>query len=144
MTALENVALGLIKVKKVAKKEAEERALKLLQDVGLGDHAHKYPQSLSGGQQQRVGIARALATEPKVLLCDEPTSALDPELVDEVTEILSKVAKSGMTMLIVTHEMDFARQVADRVLFLEEGRIMEEGPVPDIFDNLKAPDYSNF
>ncbi|NRA66933.1 MAG: amino acid ABC transporter ATP-binding protein [Pseudobacteriovorax sp.] len=136
LSALENVAIGLVQVNKLSRSDADSRARELLQDVGLADHVNKYPANLSGGQQQRVAIARALATDPKILLCDEPTSALDPELVDEVTEILGKVAASGMTMLIVTHEMRFARQIADRVLFLDQGTIAEQGTAEDIF---KAP-----
>ncbi len=144
LTALENITLGLIKVKGFSKNRAAEKAVALLETVGLKSHSSKHPHSLSGGQQQRVAIARALATEPQVLLCDEPTSALDPELVDEVTEILDRVAKSGMTMLIVTHEMRFAKQVADRILFLEQGRIMESGSVPEIFENPKTPRLQQF
>lgn len=144
MTALENVALGLRLVKGLSKQETIERAEMLLQSVGLQEQIHKYPQNLSGGQQQRVGIARALAIEPEVLLCDEPTSALDPELVDEVTDILKKVAESGMTMVIVTHEMNFAREVSDRCLFLEAGQILEEGPSDEFFSNPKHPRLRQF
>jgi ABC-type polar amino acid transport system ATPase subunit len=144
MTAQENVALGLTKVRGFAKQDAFDRAGQLLEEVGLGGHIHAYPQSLSGGQQQRVGIARALAIEPAVLLCDEPTSALDPELVDEVTEILQKVADSGMTMIVVTHEMSFAKNVSDRCLFLENGRILAEGPSKEFFENPGDPRLRRF
>ncbi|MFW7379795.1 MAG: amino acid ABC transporter ATP-binding protein [Oligoflexus sp.] len=144
MTAQENVALGLRMVKSMSKADAAARADELLISVGLKDQIHKHPQNLSGGQQQRVGIARALATEPQVLLCDEPTSALDPELVDEVTEILQKVAESGMTMIVVTHEMSFARQVSHRCMFLDAGRILEHRPSDEFFEDPKHPRLQQF
>ena len=144
LKALENVSLALKLVKKYPKSEANARAEQLLIDVGLKEHLTKYPHSLSGGQQQRVGIARALASEPEVLLCDEPTSALDPELVDEVTDILAKVAASGMTMIIVTHEMRFAKRVADRSIFLEDGKIVESGDSTSFFENPHSPRLQQF
>lgn len=134
LTALENVALGPRLVQKKSEKEAQNIALELLKRVGLENHARKYPQQLSGGQQQRVSIARALAGKPKVLLCDEPTSALDPELVHEVTDILQQLAREGMTMMIVTHEMRFARNVATECLFLEAGKIVERAKPDEFFD----------
>ena len=130
MTVLRNVALGPARVRGLSWADADERARKLLVRVGLEDHVTKYPAQLSGGQQQRVGIARALAMEPKVLLFDEPTSALDPEMVGEVLDVMQQLAKTGVTMIVVTHEMGFARKVADRVVFMDGGRIVEEGP-PD-------------
>ncbi|MES2746559.1 MAG: amino acid ABC transporter ATP-binding protein [Bdellovibrionota bacterium] len=134
LTALQNVALGPRLVQKKSKAEAESMGEDLLKRVGLSNQAHKYPQQLSGGQQQRVSIARALAANPKVLLCDEPTSALDPELVHEVTDILQVLAREGMTMMIVTHEMRFARNVATECLFLEGGRIVERARPQAFFD----------
>ncbi|KPH77479.1 amino acid ABC transporter ATP-binding protein [Oceanobacillus caeni] len=134
-TVLENIMLAPMKVRKISKNEAKERGLKLLKKVGLSDKANKYPSSLSGGQQQRVAIARALAMEPKLMLFDEPTSALDPELVGEVLEVMRQLAIEGMTMVVVTHEMGFAREVADRVLFMDEGIIMEKGRPDVIFSN---------
>jgi general L-amino acid transport system ATP-binding protein len=136
MTALANVALGPLRVRHMPKRAAEERALALLDKVGLASHAHKLPSQLSGGQQQRVAIARALAMEPKVLLFDEPTSALDPEMVGEVLDVMQSLARTGVTMVIVTHEMGFARRVADRVVFMEAGRVVEQAP-PDTF--FRAP-----
>ncbi|MCX6130380.1 MAG: amino acid ABC transporter ATP-binding protein [Proteobacteria bacterium] len=135
LNALENVALALRLVKAKARPEAEARAADLLNRVGLNDHKLKYPGQLSGGQQQRVSIARALATEPRVLLCDEPTSALDPELVHEVTDILQELAEQGMTMLIVTHEMNFARRVATQCLFLDQGQIVEQASPKAFFED---------
>jgi polar amino acid transport system ATP-binding protein len=133
MTALRNVAFGPTKVRKVPKKQAEQRALELLERVGLADKANSYPNQLSGGQQQRVAIARALAMEPKVMLFDEVTSALDPELVGEVLGVMRDLATSGgVTMIVVTHEMHFARDVADRVVFMDEGVVVEEGPPVDV------------
>jgi general L-amino acid transport system ATP-binding protein len=126
LTALANVALGPLRVRHMPRHEAEERARSLLEKVGLADHCHKLPSQLSGGQQQRVAIARALAMEPKVLLFDEPTSALDPEMVGEVLDVMQTLARTGVTMVIVTHEMGFARRVADRVIFMEAGRIVEQ------------------
>lgn len=132
MTVLANVTLGPVKVRSMTKKEAEERGMSLLKKVGLADKAAVYPEQLSGGQKQRVAIARALALQPKVILFDEPTSALDPELVGEVLEVMKQLAREGMTMVVVTHEMGFARDVADRVIFIDQGKIQEEGP-PDQF-----------
>lgn len=136
-TTLENVSLALIKVRKVPKEEAEKRALEMLRKVGLGDKAHVYPAALSGGQKQRVAIARALAMRPKVMLFDEPTSALDPEMVGEVLNVMNDLAKMGMTMVVVTHEMGFAREVSDRVLFIDDGMIVEEGTPQDIFSHAR-------
>jgi general L-amino acid transport system ATP-binding protein len=132
LTALANVALGPLRVRGLLKKDAEERARALLAKVGLADHAHKFPGQLSGGQQQRVAIARALAMEPKVLLFDEPTSALDPEMVGEVLDVMQDLARTGVTMVVVTHEMGFARRVADRVIFMEAGAVVEQA-APDVF-----------
>ena len=131
-TALENVMEGPVYVKKEARSLVEERAKRLLARVGLEDKERSHPSQLSGGQQQRVAIARALAMEPKAILFDEPTSALDPELVGEVLSVMRALADEGMTMLVVTHEMGFAREVADRVLFLDRGAILEEGPANDV------------
>lgn len=136
-TTLENVSLALIKVRKVPKEEAEKRALEMLSKVGLGDKAHVYPAALSGGQKQRVAIARALAMRPKVMLFDEPTSALDPEMVGEVLNVMNDLAKMGMTMVVVTHEMGFAREVSDRVLFIDDGMIVEQGTPQDIFSHAR-------
>ncbi|MDF2530801.1 MAG: glnQ3 [Clostridia bacterium] len=135
MTVLENVMLSPMKIKKLSKQEAMERALKLLHKVGLTDKKDEYPSKLSGGQQQRVAIARALAMEPKIMLFDEPTSALDPELVCEVLDVMKGLAKEGMTMLVVTHEMGFAREVADRVIFMDNGEILETDRPENIFNN---------
>jgi ABC-type polar amino acid transport system ATPase subunit len=132
LTALANVALGPVRVRRMPRREAEERAHALLEKVGLAEHSHKRPGQLSGGQQQRVAIARALAMEPKVLLFDEPTSALDPEMVGEVLDVMQGLARTGVTMVIVTHEMGFARRVADRVVFMEAGRVVEQD-APDAF-----------
>lgn len=137
MTVLENITLAPMKVLKVAKNEAVETAMDLLQRVGLKEKASAYPSQLSGGQQQRVAIARALAMKPKVMLFDEPTSALDPEMVTEVLDVMKKLAQQGMTMVVVTHEMGFAREVGDRVLFVDEGKIIEEGTPKEIFENPK-------
>ncbi|GAA3041994.1 amino acid ABC transporter ATP-binding protein [Kitasatospora albolonga] len=131
-TVLENVVLGQVKVRKVARPEAEKTARALLERVGLAAHADKFPAQLSGGQQQRVAIARALAMKPKVMLFDEPTSALDPEMVNEVLEVMRGLAAEGMTMVVVTHEMGFARSAANRVLFMADGRIVEEN-TPEAF-----------
>lgn len=135
MTVLDNVTLAPIKVKKQNRAEAEERAAKILETVGLSDKANSYPASLSGGQKQRVAIARALAMEPEVMLFDEPTSALDPEMVGEVLNVMKDLAENGMTMVIVTHEMGFAREVADRVLFIDQGIVMEQGTPEELFGN---------
>lgn len=135
MTVLENIVLAPMKVRKLAKAEAVQSALALLDKVGLSDKAAAYPAQLSGGQQQRVAIARALAMKPKIMLFDEPTSALDPEMVGEVLEVMKNLAKEGMTMAVVTHEMGFAREVGDRVLFVDEGKIVEQGRPKDVFGN---------
>ena len=132
-TALQNVMLAPMTVKGVPADKAREKAVQLLEQVGLGDKLDAYPAKLSGGQQQRVAIARALAMEPKIMLFDEPTSALDPELVGDVLAVMKKLAEDGMTMLVVTHEMGFAREVADRVVFMYDGAILEEGPPQEIF-----------
>src|SRR5918995_6361794 len=135
MTALENLTLGLLRVRKLARAEARERAGQWLERVGLADRAHHYPFQLSGGQQQRVAIARAVAMAPKLVLFDEVTSALDPELVGEVLAVMRDLAESGMTMLVVTHEMSFARDVADRVVFMDQGVVVEEGTPNDVLLN---------
>ncbi|MBB5354417.1 cystine transport system ATP-binding protein [Anoxybacillus mongoliensis] len=137
MTALENVMEGPMTVKRLNKHEAKEKAEQLLAKVGLKDHMHMYPFQLSGGQQQRVGIARALAMEPKVLLFDEPTSALDPELVGDVLKVMKDLANEGMTMVVVTHEMRFAREVANEVIFFDEGMIIERGHPEQLFTHPK-------
>ena len=135
MTVLDNLTLAPIKVKGMEKSAAEEKARKLLETVGLADKAEKYPASLSGGQKQRVAIARALAMDPEIMLFDEPTSALDPEMVVEVLNVMKDLAENGMTMVIVTHEMGFAREVADRVFFIDEGIILEQGTPAELFGN---------
>jgi polar amino acid transport system ATP-binding protein len=132
MTALENVTLAPIRVKRVPRSDARNRGQQLLQRVGLGDKLASYPVALSGGQQQRVAIARALAMEPKLMLFDEPTSALDPELVGEVLDVMRQLARDGMTMIVVTHEMGFAREVADEVVFMDEGVVVESGRPSDV------------
>ncbi len=137
LTALENITLPLRVVKKIPKDEAEKIAIKFLKKVGLDDKADHYPHQLSGGQQQRVAIARALAMNPEVMLFDEVTSALDPELVKEVLDVMKQLARDGMTMIVVTHEMGFAREVGDRVIFMDNGRIVEEGTPEEIFTNPK-------
>lgn len=134
MTVLDNLTLARINVRKTSKKDAEDVAIKLLERVGLADKANMYPDSLSGGQKQRVAIARALAMKPKVMLFDEPTSALDPEMVREVLDVMKSLADEGMTMVIVTHEMGFAKEVADRVLFVDGGQILEDGTPAQVFD----------
>lgn len=135
MTILDNVMLGPIKVRKMKKAEAEKVAMSLLERVGIANQADKYPAQLSGGQQQRVAIARALAMKPKVMLFDEPTSALDPEMVNEVLDVMADLAREGMTMICVTHEMGFARRVANRVLFMDAGRIVEDSDPDSFFSN---------
>ncbi len=135
--ALDNVMYAPVKLNKVPVKEAKEQAMDLLRKVGLENRAHAYPSALSGGQQQRVAIARALAMKPEILLFDEPTSALDPELVGDVLEVMKQLAKEGMTMIVVTHEMGFAKDVADRVIFMDGGFVVEEGAPQDIFTNPK-------
>ncbi|WP_096437952.1 amino acid ABC transporter ATP-binding protein [Alteribacter populi] len=143
-TVLQNVTLGPLKVKDMSKEEADDLAHSLLDKVGLSDKADVYPGSLSGGQKQRVAIARSLAMNPKVMLFDEPTSALDPELVGGVLEAMKDLAKEGMTMVVVTHEMGFAREMGDRVIFMDDGKIMEEGSPQDLFDNPQHPRTQDF
>ncbi len=138
MTVLQNVIEAPVHVLKVSRKDAEERAASLLARVGLGDKLHSYPRMLSGGQQQRVAIARALAMKPKLILFDEPTSALDPELVGEVLDVMRDLATTGMTMIVVTHEMGFAREVCHRIAFMDQGRIIESGPPEQVLDNPQA------
>ena len=144
MTVLENITLAPIQVKGKSKEEAEAKALELLEKVGLVDKKDVYPHTLSGGQKQRVAIARALAMEPDVMLFDEPTSALDPEMVKEVLLVIKDLAKSGMTIVIVTHEMGFAKEVATRVMFIDEGVILEEGTPQDVFNNPKQARTKEF
>ena len=144
MTVLDNLTLAPIKVKGMEKAAAEEKARKLLETAGLADKAEKYPASLSGGQKQRVAIARALAMDPEIMLFDEPTSALDPEMVGEVLNVMKNLAENGMTMVIVTHEMGFAREVADRVLFIDEGNILEQGTPAELFGNPQHDRTKNF
>ena len=144
MTILDNVTLGPIKVRKMSKSDADELGLKLLAKVGLKEKARNYPEQLSGGQKQRVAIARSLALQPKVILFDEPTSALDPELVGEVLEVMQQLAREGMTMIVVTHEMGFAKEVADRLIFIDEGVIQEEGDPTEVFANPKNPRLKDF
>ena len=144
MTILDNMTLAPIQVKHIPKAEAEEKALALLDRVGLKDRANAYPIQLSGGQKQRVAIVRALAMEPEVLLFDEPTSALDPEMVGEVLDVMKELAREGMTMVVVTHEMGFAREVGNRVLFMADGKLLEEGTPADIFDRPQHPRLQEF
>ena len=144
MTVLGNMTSAPIKILKKSKEEAEAKALELLDRVGLKDRADAYPSQLSGGQKQRVAIVRALCMEPEVMLFDEPTSALDPEMVGEVLEVMKDLASQGMTMVVVTHEMGFAREVADRVMFIDEGIIMEEGAPDELFSNPKSPRLKDF
>ena len=144
MTVLENIMLSPMKVKHVARDEAEKTARELLARVGLAEKADAYPDNLSGGQQQRVAIARALAMHPKVMLFDEPTSALDPEMVGEVLDVMRALANDGMTMVIVTHEMGFAREVGDRLLFVDEGRIIESGVPREVFEHPKEERTRSF
>ena len=144
MSVLDNVTLGPIKVRNMRRSDAEKQGLKLLDKVGLKDKAHNYPDQLSGGQKQRVAIARSLALQPKAILFDEPTSALDPELVGEVLEVMKKLAEEGMTMVVVTHEMGFAREVADRLVFIDEGIIQEEGEPNAVFANPKNERLRDF
>lgn len=139
LTVLENITITPTLEKKVPQKEAEEKAMKLLKQVGLEDKAQEYPRKLSGGQKQRLAIVRAMAMEPDVMLFDEPTSALDPEMVKDVLEVIQQLAEGGMTCVIVTHEMGFARSVSDRVLFMDEGRIAEQGSPQQIFDHPNHP-----
>ena len=135
MTVMKNLIIAPMKLLKMSKQEAEEKATELLAKVGLADRGESYPAQLSGGQKQRVAIVRALMMSPDVMLFDEPTSALDPEMVGEVLDVMKELAKEGMTMVVVTHEMGFAKEVADRVIFMDEGKIMEEGTPQQIFDN---------
>jgi len=144
MTALQNVTLGPLKVRRMKRVEADRLGMELLKKVGLEDKARVYPDQLSGGQKQRVAIARSLALRPKAMLFDEPTSALDPELVGEVLEVMKKLAKEGMTMVVVTHEMGFAREVADRVIFVDEGVILEQAPPKEFFGNPRFERTRNF
>ncbi len=144
MTVLKNMTIAPIKLLKKTKEQAEEEAKKLLETVGLADKAHAYPSQLSGGQKQRVAIVRALAMNPDVMLFDEPTSALDPEMVGEVLDVMKKLANDGMTMVVVTHEMGFAREVATRVVFIDEGVIMEENNPKDFFQNPQNPRLKDF
>ncbi len=143
-TILENVTLGPIKVRKMSKAEADKRAMELLERVGVAHQAQKHPAHLSGGQQQRVAIARSLAMDPKVMLFDEPTSALDPEMINEVLDVMVQLAKSGMTMIVVTHEMGFARKAADRVVFLADGQIVEEATPEEFFSHPKSDRAKDF
>ena len=143
-TILQNLTMAPIRIRKMPKAEAEEKAMALLQRVGLADRADAYPAQLSGGQKQRVAIVRALAMEPEVMLFDEPTSALDPEMVGEVLEVMRELAVGGMTMVVVTHEMGFAREVGSRVLFIDNGKLCEEGTPEEIFDHPKSPRLQSF
>ncbi|MDV3220591.1 MAG: amino acid ABC transporter ATP-binding protein [Intrasporangium sp.] len=143
-TILQNVTLGPIKVRGLSKGDAEKKALELLERVGVQQQKDKYPAQLSGGQQQRVAIARSLAMNPKVMLFDEPTSALDPEMINEVLDVMTSLAKEGMTMIVVTHEMGFARRAADRVVFMDEGEIVEQDIPEEFFTNPKTPRAQDF
>lgn len=143
-TALQNIMEPLMHVKKMPKKQAQESARRILKSVGLSDKENVYPSKLSGGQQQRVGIGRAMATHPQVMLLDEPTSSLDPELVGEVLDVVRKLASRHMTMLLTTHEMDFAKGVADRVIFLSDGKVLEQGTPEQIFDHPRSPRLKTF
>ena len=144
MTILKNMTIAPMQLLHKSKEDAEKTALELLSRVGLADRAHAYPSQLSGGQKQRVAIVRALAMQPEVMLFDEPTSALDPEMVGEVLEVMKELANSGMTMVVVTHEMGFAREVADRVLFMADGKLIEEGTPEEIFSHPKSPRLQDF
>ncbi len=144
MTVLKNLTIAPMKVLKKSREEAEKKAMELLERVGLADRANAYPSQLSGGQKQRVAIVRALCMEPEVMLFDEPTSALDPEMVGEVLSVMKDLAKEGMTMVIVTHEMGFAREVGTRILFMDEGRIIEDAPPKEFFSNPKSPRAIDF
>lgn len=144
MTILDNMTLAPMKVKGLSKDEAEKKALDLLDRVGLKDRADAYPIQLSGGQKQRVAIVRALAMEPEVMLFDEPTSALDPEMVGEVLDVMKELAEEGMTMVVVTHEMGFAREVGNRLLFMADGRLLEQGDPKELFDNPQNPRLQDF
>ncbi len=144
LTIMDNITLAPIKLKKMSKDEAKENALKLLERVGLKEKADAYPAQLSGGQKQRIAIVRSLAMNPKVMLFDEPTSALDPEMVGEVLDVMKELAESGMTMVVVTHEMGFAREVATKVLFMDGGNIMEENTPDQFFGNPRSPRLQEF
>ena len=144
LTVKKNITLAPVKLKKMTPEEADAKALELLKIVGLEDKADAYPKQLSGGQQQRIAIARSLAMEPEIMLFDEPTSALDPEMVGEVLEVMKRLAKSGMTMVVVTHEMGFAREVGSRILFMDEGIILEQGTPKEIFDNPQSERTKSF
>ncbi len=143
-TVLENITMAPIHLKKMTKEQAKEKAMSLLERIGLADKANTYPNMLSGGQKQRIAIVRALAMEPEVMLFDEPTSALDPEMVGEVLELMRSLASEGMTMAVVTHEMGFAREVADRVVFMDGGRIIEQNAPKELFDNPQDPRLKDF
>ncbi|HDR14485.1 MAG TPA: amino acid ABC transporter ATP-binding protein [Desulfobacteraceae bacterium] len=144
MTAMHNITLAPMQVYKKTRREAEEKAMALLERVGIHEQAFKYPEELSGGQKQRVAIARALAMEPGTMLFDEPTSALDPEMISEVLDVMVGLARGGMTMIVVTHEMGFAREVADRIMFMDEGRIIENAGTSEFFNNPKSPRTRQF
>ena len=144
MTALQNISLAPMKVRKLSKDKAEKKAMALLKRVGIPDKAEAYPANLSGGQQQRVAIARSLAMEPKYMMFDEPTSALDPEMIKEVLDVMIALAKEGMTMLCVTHEMGFAREVADEIIFMDYGKIVERGTYEEFFENPKSERAKEF
>lgn len=144
LSVLDNITLAPIKVKKMSRRDAEDKAMELLATVGLADKVHQKPTQLSGGQQQRVAIVRALAMEPKAMLFDEPTSALDPEMIKEVLDVMLKLAKSGMTMLLVTHEMGFARAAADKVVFMADGEVVESGTPEEMFANPKTQRAKDF
>jgi ABC-type polar amino acid transport system ATPase subunit len=144
MSVLQNVTLAPLRVKGLDKAKADERGRELLERVGIAEKADQYPAELSGGQQQRVAIARALAMDPKLMLFDEPTSALDPEMIREVLDVMRDLARSGMTMLVVTHEMGFAREVCDRLVFIDEGKIVEEAPPEEFFSNTKSQRAKDF
>ena len=144
MTVLKNMTIAPVQLLKKSKQDAEKKALELLERVGLAERANSYPSQLSGGQKQRVAIVRALCMEPEVMLFDEPTSALDPEMVGEVLDVMKELAREGMTMAVVTHEMGFAREVASRVIFMDEGKILEQGRPGDIFENPQNPRTRDF
>jgi ABC-type polar amino acid transport system ATPase subunit len=144
MTVLENITLGPLEVEGVSKQDGRRRALRLLERVGIPEKADEYPADLSGGQQQRVAIARALAVEPKLMLFDEPTSALDPEMIREVLDVMRDLARDGMTMVVVTHEMGFAQEVCDRIVFIDDGRIVEQGSPDEFFNQTKSERAKEF
>jgi ABC-type polar amino acid transport system ATPase subunit len=144
MTVRDNIVLGPVKAKGVSREEGRRRARRLLERVGIPEKENEYPADLSGGQQQRVAIARALAMEPKLMLFDEPTSALDPEMIREVLDVMRDLAREGMTMIVVTHEMGFAREVCDRIVFIDDGQIVEEGTPDEFFSAAKSPRAKEF